>query len=121
MLPLVTTAQEIEAARELIGSCLRELREAGEAVKPIPVGIMVETPAAALNSDELATWADFFSIGTNDLTGYVMAVDRGNAAVAGLYDIMQPAVLRAIEMTIKNAKRPESQLECVVRARQISA
>lgn len=105
MLPLVTTAQEIESARELIGSCLRELRESGEAVKPIPVGIMVETPAAAINSDELATWADFFSIGTNDLTGYVMAVDRGNAAVAGLYDIMQPAVLRAIEMTIKNAKK----------------
>lgn len=105
MLPLVTTAQEIEAARGLIDGCLRELQEAGEAVKPVPVGIMVETPAAALISDELAKSADFFSIGTNDLTGYVMAVDRGNAAVAGLYDIMQPAVLRAIEMTIKNAKK----------------
>ena len=70
----------------------------------MPVGIMVETPAAALTAAELAKEADFFSIGTNDLTGYVMAVDRGNQAVARLYDPMQPAVLSAIEMTIKAAK-----------------
>ena len=105
MLPLVTSAQEIEAARQLIDTCKQELQNAGVAVRAVPVGIMVETPAAALISDELAGMADFFSIGTNDLTGYVMAVDRGNAAVAGLYDIMQPPVLRAIEMTIKNAKK----------------
>ena len=69
----------------------------------MPVGIMVETPAAALTAAELAKESDFFSIGTNDLTGYVMAVDRGNQAVARLYDPMQPAVLSAIEMTIKAA------------------
>ena len=65
---------------------------------------MIETPSAALISDLLAKEAAFFSIGTNDLTGYTMAVDRGNAKVSHLYDVTQPAVLRAIEMTIKNAK-----------------
>ena len=105
MLPLITCKEEILAAKELIEQCLRELIEAGEDVHPVPVGIMVETPAAALTAAELAKEADFFSIGTNDLTGYVMAVDRGNQAVARLYDPMQPAVLSAIEMTIKDAKR----------------
>lgn len=104
MLPLITCKEEILAAKELIEQCLRELIEAGEDVHPVPVGIMVETPAAALTAAELAKEADFFSIGTNDLTGYVMAVDRGNQAVARLYDPMQPAVLSAIEMTIKAAK-----------------
>ena len=104
MLPLITCKEEILAAKKLIGQCLRELIEAGEDVHPVPVGIMVETPAAALTAAELAKEADFFSIGTNDLTGYVMAVDRGNQAVARLYDPMQPAVLSAIEMTIKAAK-----------------
>lgn len=104
MLPLITCKEEILAAKKLIEQCLRELIEAGEDVHPVPVGIMVETPAAALTAAELAKEADFFSIGTNDLTGYVMAVDRGNQAVARLYDPMQPAVLSAIEMTIKAAK-----------------
>lgn len=104
MLPLITCKEEILAAKKLIEQCLRELIEAGEDVHPVPVGIMVETPAAALTAAELAKESDFFSIGTNDLTGYVMAVDRGNQAVARLYDPMQPAVLSAIEMTIKAAK-----------------
>lgn len=105
MLPLVTMAQEITKARQLIEACTKELREEGKTVREVPVGIMVETPAAAIISDELAHLADFFSIGTNDLTGYVMAADRGNQAVAELYDIMQPPVLRAIEMTIRNARK----------------
>lgn len=104
MLPLITSREEILAARTIISECLAQLKADGEDVHEIPVGIMVETPSAALISDELAKLADFFSIGTNDLTGYIMAVDRGNSAVAGLYDVMQPSVLRAIEMTIKNAK-----------------
>lgn len=105
MLPLVTMAQEITKARQLIEACTKELQEEGKTVREVPVGIMVETPAAAIISDELAHLADFFSIGTNDLTGYVMAADRGNQAVAELYDIMQPPVLRAIEMTIRNARK----------------
>ncbi len=104
MLPLVTTVDEVVSAKELIEECCSELELEGKRYKRVPVGIMVETPSAALISDLLAQEAEFFSIGTNDLTGYVMAVDRGNANVSSLYDATQTAVLRAIEMTIKNAK-----------------
>lgn len=104
MLPMVTCADEIHAAKALVAQCAEELEAEGHAVADVPVGIMIETPAAALTAEELAKEADFFSIGTNDLTGYVMAVDRGNSKVSGLYDVMQPAVLKAIELAIKGAK-----------------
>lgn len=104
MLPMVTCADEIHAAKALVAQCAEELAAEGHAVANVPVGIMIETPAAALTAGELAKEADFFSIGTNDLTGYVMAVDRGNSKVSGLYDVMQPAVLKAIELAIKGAK-----------------
>lgn len=104
MLPLVTTVDEVVAAKALINECEDELEAEGKPYKDVPVGIMVETPSAALLSDELAKVSAFFSIGTNDLTGYTMCADRGNPDVAYLYDCMQPSVLRAIEMTIKNAK-----------------
>lgn len=104
MLPLVTTLDEVRAAKELISECEAELEAEGLRYKNAPVGVMIETPSAALISDLLAGEVDFFSIGTNDLTGYTMAVDRGNASVSHLYDVTQPSVLRAIEMTIKNAK-----------------
>lgn len=106
MLPMICTADEIRRARALIAECAAELAAEGKAFRrDVPVGIMVETPAAALTSDLLAKEADFFSIGTNDLTGYVTASDRGNADVAYLYDAAQPAVQRAIQMTIENARR----------------
>lgn len=104
MLPLVTEIEEIRAAKALITECEAELKSEGIEYKSVPVGIMVETPSAAIISDLLAREAAFFSIGTNDLTGYTMAVDRGNAKVSHLYDAFKPSVLRAIEMTIKNAK-----------------
>jgi len=103
MLPLVTTVEEVREAKELIAECARELRDEGLEYREAPVGVMIETPSAALISDLLAKEAAFFSIGTNDLTGYTMAVDRGNAKVSKLYDAFQPSVLRAIEMTIRNA------------------
>lgn len=105
MLPLITDTDEVLSAKALIAECERELELEGVLFKKeIPVGVMIETPAAVLIADELAKIADFFSIGTNDLTGYVMAVDRGNGKVSGLYSVQKPAVLKAIEMTVKSAK-----------------
>ena len=104
MLPLVTILDEVRRAKALIDECCAELEEQGKRYKKAPLGVMIETPSAALISDLLAKEVEFFSIGTNDLTGYIMAVDRGNANVSSLYDVFQPSVLRAIEMTIKNAK-----------------
>ena len=105
MLPLVTTLDEIRRTKALIEECKDELKNEGLRFADIPVGVMIETPSAAIISDLLAKEAAFFSIGTNDLTGYTMAVDRGNAAVSELYDPTQPAVLRLIEATVKNAKK----------------
>ena len=105
MLPLITDIKEVEKAKQLISECETELENEGALFKKnVPLGVMIETPAAVLIADELAQITDFFSIGTNDLTGYVMAVDRGNGKVTELYDVQKPAVLKAIEMTIKSAK-----------------
>ena len=105
MLPLITDTEEVLSAKALIAECERELESEGALFKKdIPLGVMIETPAAVLIANELAKIADFFSIGTNDLTGYVMAVDRGNGKVSGLYSVQKPAVLKAIEMTVKSAK-----------------
>lgn len=106
MLPLITDTDEVKAAKALIAECEAELEKEGALFKKnVPVGVMIETPAAVLIADELAKIAEFFSIGTNDLTGYVMAVDRGNGRVSGLYSVQRLAVLRAIEMTILSAKK----------------
>ena len=70
---------------------------------PVSLGIMVETPASVLDASALAAECGFFSVGTNDLTQYVMAADRGNAAVADLYDPLSPAVRRAVELTVAAA------------------
>lgn len=105
MLPLITDTKEVMSAKALISECEKELEKEGALFKKnIPLGVMIETPAAVLIADELAKISDFFSIGTNDLTGYVMAVDRGNGKVSGLYSVQQPAVLKAIEMTVKSAE-----------------
>ncbi len=106
MLPLVTCVEEIQRAKELLDVCKAELEAEGIPYhKDICVGTMIETPAAALIADLLAQECDFFSIGTNDLTGYTMAVDRGNAQVAQLYTTFQPAVLRSIHNIITAAKQ----------------
>ena len=105
MLPLVTCVEEVRAARDLLEKCKKELEEAQLPYdKDIALGVMIETPAAALCADLLAKECDFFSIGTNDLTQYTMAVDRGNAKVEKLYSHFQPAVLRSIRSVIAAAK-----------------
>ena len=105
MIPLVTGVDEIRAVKALVEECKSELKteEIGYDDK-IEVGCMVETAAASLIADMLAKEADFFSIGTNDLTQYTMSVDRGNAKVAYLYSAFQPAVLRSIKNIIEAGK-----------------
>ena len=106
MLPLVTGVQEIRAARSLLEECKQELSREGLEYDPkIALGVMIETPAAALTADLMAKEADFFSIGTNDLTQYTIAVDRGNAKVEQLYTTLHPVVLRSIRGIIHAAKQ----------------
>ena len=102
MIPLVTCVEEVRAVKALVEECKNELKAEGVAFdENIEVGCMVETAAASLIADMLAKEADFFSIGTNDLTQYTMSVDRGNANVAYLYSAFQPAVLRSIKNIIE--------------------
>ena len=101
MVPLVTGVEELRQVRALIRRYADEFSREGVACnKDVPVGVMIETPAAALMADALAAEADFFSIGTNDLTGYTMAVDRGNDRVRYLCSTFNPAVLRSIRSVI---------------------
>lgn len=104
MVPLVTCVDEIRSVKALVKELMAELDAENIAYnKDIQVGAMIETPAASLIADLLAKEADFFSIGTNDLTQYTMAVDRGNAKVAYLYSAYNPAVLRSMKNIIEAA------------------
>ena len=102
MFPLITTMDELREGKKLVAECKADLRNMGiNFNENIQVGVMVETASAAVIADMLAKEADFFSIGTNDLTGYTMACDRGNNDVSYLYSPLQPSVLRMIKRTIE--------------------
>ncbi len=104
MLPMITSLWEIKKAKEIIEEAKNELlAEKVEFKADIPMGIMIETPAAAVISDVLAKEVDFFSVGTNDLTQYTLAVDRQNESIEQFCDIHHEAILRLIEMAAKNA------------------
>lgn len=101
MLPLVVTLDEVREARALLGEAIRELEERGVHVRhDVPLGVMIETPAAAVAADTFVDDVAFFSIGTNDLVQYTLAVDRGNANLARRFTPLHPAVLRLIQRTV---------------------
>ena len=106
MFPLITAVEELREGRALVEEAKSDLRASGiEFNENIPVGVMTETSASGVIADLLAKEADFFSIGTNDLTGYTMACDRGNSDVGYLYSPFQPSVLRLIKSIIENGVR----------------
>jgi phosphotransferase system enzyme I (PtsI) len=106
MFPLVTTILELRSAKMVLSDVMEDLDESQIPFnRKIPVGMMVETPAAAMMIDQFVQEVDFISIGTNDLIQYTLAVDRSNKEVAALYNACDPAVLRLIEMSIKAADR----------------
>ncbi len=105
MIPMVISIDEVRQAKAIIGQCKSQLKK--EKIKfdeQVKVGIMIETPAAAMVADGLAQEVDFFSIGTNDLVQYTLATDRGNPKVAPLYNCFHPAVLQLLHRTIKAAE-----------------
>ncbi len=103
MFPMIISLAEIRAVKAVIAEVKKELKEEGYPHGEVEIGIMIETPAAALISDDLAKEVDFFSIGTNDLTQFVLAVDRQNPRLENLYDPHHQAVLKLIRMTVENA------------------
>ncbi len=99
MVPMIVDAAELRAVKALISACAAELKAEGKPHAEFALGVMIETPAAVMVADDLAKEASFFSIGTNDLTQYVMAADRLNPRLAKLNDVTHPAVMRAIALT----------------------
>ena len=105
MYPMITSIKEVERIKEIVGEVKAELDQEGIRYGEPEQGIMIETPAAALISDELAREVDFFSIGTNDLTQYTLAIDRQNTKLDEFYDAHHPAILKLIRMVVENAHK----------------
>ena len=106
MLPLVTQLEELERSRELVAESAAALEREGIPAAPdVPIGVMIETPAAAILAEEFAAASDFLSVGTNDLTQYTLAVDRGNARLADRFTPFHPSVVRLLKGIVEAGKR----------------
>lgn len=105
MFPMIISVAELLKAKEILGEVKVELEEQGVPYRETQVGVMIETPAAVMITEELAKEVDFFSIGTNDLTQYTLAIDRQNPRLDDFYDAHHPAILKMIEMTVENGHK----------------
>ena len=105
MFPMIISVDEVRKIKQILEEVKEELRESGIPFKDVEIGVMIETPAAVMISEQLAQEVDFFSIGTNDLTQYTLAIDSQNPKLDEFYDAHHPAVLRMIQMTIENGHK----------------
>ncbi len=104
MFPMINDTDEIEEVMKVIGEAKEELKERGVRFKDIPIGIMVETPSSVILLDRIAKYADFISVGTNDLIQYTLAIDRGNVLVASDFDPSHPAILRSLKYIAEKSR-----------------
>ncbi len=105
MFPMIISVDEVHRIKEIVEDVKKELEEQGIPYGEVEIGVMIETPAAVMITEELAKEVDFFSIGTNDLTQYTLAIDRQNPALDNFYDSHHPAILKMIQMTVENGHK----------------
>ena len=105
LFPMIISVSEVRQAKALLEKERKKLEAEGLSIPEIPVGVMIETPAAVMISDQLAEEADFFSIGSNDLTQYTLAADRQNTDIDRFIDPHHPAILRMISLVCENARK----------------